>query len=210
MLHREAEQIRWGGHRLQLHPQCPPGTLHWAEDWEQVLLQFPFRAQGSAGRTLGEEENSLTWTGTGEKLGETRNKRQKAGAGCWGEREQEPAGRTYPRPSLGFSPQHLYFYISLLPGLNGLQNRLNASSDLQQHRFLPGHPIDSTGEDLTNWIGTGVVLHDGFSDSSGYFKRANYRVLLLWEWIRAVHISFKNWKAIVANHSFRICKLASD
>lgn len=40
-----------------------------------------------------------------------------------------------------FSPQHLYFYISLLPGLNGLQNRLNASSDLQQHRFLPGIPL---------------------------------------------------------------------
>lgn len=74
----------------------PPGILHWAEDWEQVLLQFPFRAQGSAGRTLGEEENSLTWTGTGEKLGEARNKRQKAGAGCWGGREQEPAGWTYP------------------------------------------------------------------------------------------------------------------
>ena len=54
---------------------------------------------------------------------------------------------------------------------SGLQNWLNASSDPSRRAPLATLcPIDSSGEDLTNWVGTDVVLHDGVSGSSDYFK----------------------------------------
>lgn len=54
----------------------PPATMHSIKGWEQLLLQFPFSAQGSAGRSLGKEEDTLISAGAGEERGEERNKRQ--------------------------------------------------------------------------------------------------------------------------------------
>lgn len=38
----------------------PPATTRMMRGWEEVLLQFPLSAQGSAGHSLGEDEDTLT------------------------------------------------------------------------------------------------------------------------------------------------------
>lgn len=69
---------------------------------EQALLQFPFRAQDSAGWILGQEENTLTCTGTGEELREIRSKNKCRSKGCSGGRcrSQNLAGSN-PRQAWG-------------------------------------------------------------------------------------------------------------
>lgn len=53
----------------------------------------------------------------------------------------------------------------------GLQNWLHASSDPSGRAALATLcPTESSGKDLANWVGTDVVLQDGVSGSSGYFK----------------------------------------
>lgn len=67
-------------------------------------------------------------------------------------------------------PSYLHFSVARMT--SGLQNWLNASSDPSRRAPLTTlRPIDSSGEDLTNWVGTDVVLYDGVSGSSGYFKK---------------------------------------
>lgn len=185
--------------------------------------QSPFRAQCSAGHTLGEEENTLTWTGTGEELGEVRNTRQKAGVGMLREKEAGASMVDVTQGEVEFqptAPSFLHFSASRM--ISGLQNWLNASSDPPRRALLATlRPIDNS-EDLTDRVGTDVVLHDGVSGSSGYFKteqitecyRSGTGPVLCTEGsdgsCDVCLISFKNWKVIMANHSFRICKLASD
>lgn len=213
----------WGRMSPATASPVPMDTLHWSEGWEQVLLQSPSRAQRSAGHTLGEEENTLTWTGTGEELGEVRNTRQKEGAGMLREKGAGASMVDVTQGEVEFQPTAPSFlHYSAARMMSGLQNWLNASSDPPRRALLATlRPIDNS-EDLTDWVGTDVVLHDGVLGSSGYFKTEQITecccsvtgpVLCTEgsdESCDVCLISFKNWKVIMANHSFRICKLASD
>lgn len=93
-----------------------------------------------------------------------------------------------------------------------LQRWLNTSSDPPRRAlFATLHPTDSI-EDLTSWVGSIMVLHRGISGRSDYFKAdqitecyCSGNVLC-----DVGFISFKKWTVFMANHSFRICKLASE
>lgn len=99
----------------------PPATMHRIKGWEQLLLQFPFSAQGSAGHSLGKEEDTLISAGAGEELGEERNKRQQQqccalGKGSGARRMGVIKGKPGVHPKAPF----LHLFVVRMTG--GLQN----------------------------------------------------------------------------------------
>lgn len=120
-------------------PPVPPDTLHWAKGWEQVVLQFPFRVQGSAGCTLGEEENALT-CGTGEKLGDMKNKSQKARA-----RMAQGEGSRSLNVMQNKLEVQPHFCNSLLPGWQaGFKGSIMLPViHLKEHHLLPCVPLSA-------------------------------------------------------------------
>lgn len=188
----------WGGDVPA--PAGVPGHHALGEGWEQALLQFPFRAQGSAGSILGEEKITLTCTGTGEELEEIRSKNKMQEQGCSGGRVDVTQGKLGVQPTV---PSFLHFSAARM--INRLQSWANTSSDPSRRALF-------AEEDLTNWVGSIVFLHRGISGRSGYFETDQITECCCSGnvFCDICLFSFKNWMVIMATHSFRICKLASE
>lgn len=126
-------------------------------------------------------------------------RRKGARARTWVEATQ---GKPGVQPTV---PSFLHFSAARM--ISRLQSRLNTSNDPSGRALLATlHPTDSTEGDLTSWVGSIVVLHHGVSGRSGYFKRDQITECCV---VSALFL-LKNWMVVVTNHSFRICKLASE
>lgn len=132
-------------------------------------------------------------------------RRKGAGARTWVDVTQGKLGAQLTVPS--------FLHFSDARMISRLQSWLNTCSDPSRRALLATlHPTDSIEEDLTNWVGSIAVLYRGISGRSGYFKTEQIigcccsgNVLC-----DVCLISFKNWMVVMANHSFRICKLTSE